>query len=75
MKSNLKYFYLNKNTLSSTNQVKMKSPKIFTLIKTPCGRSKFNELSTKKDLASRIRLIWFVFFAVIQDFNLPNPDT
>ena len=74
MKSNLKYFYLNDNTLCFIKQVKMKSPPIFTLIKTPCGRSKFKELSSKKDIASRVRLIWFIFFAVIKDFNLPNPD-
>ena len=52
----------------------MKSPPIFTLIKTPCGRSKFKELASKQGIASRIRLIWFIFFAVIKDFNLPNPD-
>ncbi len=52
----------------------MSPSRIFSLIKTPCGRAKFNELNTQKGLLSRIRLGWFVFFAAIRDWNLKNPD-
>ena len=43
-------------------------------IKTPCGRSKFDELSQMNGIFAVIRLSWFVFFAALKDWNLPNPD-
>ncbi len=52
----------------------MSQPKIHYWIKTPCGRSKFLELSNKKGAIARIRLFWFVFIASIKDWNLKNPD-
>ena len=52
----------------------MSKPKIFSLIKTPCGRAKYSELSLKTNLFAKLRLYWFIFFAIIKDWNLPNPD-
>ena len=49
-------------------------PKIFTLIKTPCGRSKYIELNSKKGALSKLRLIWFILIAIIKDWNIPSPD-
>ncbi len=52
----------------------MSQPNLYSWIKTPCGRAKYAELEARKGLLSRIRLIWFVFFAIIKDWNLSNPD-
>ena len=52
----------------------MSQPKLFSLIKTPCGRTKYLELSTKKGMFAQIRLWWFIFFAVIKDWQLENTD-
>lgn len=52
----------------------MSTPKIFALIKTPCGRAKYSELSLKNNLFGKLRLYWFVFIAIIKDWRLPNTD-
>ncbi len=48
--------------------------KIHLFIKTPCGRAKYAELASRPGLFSKIRLIWFVFFATLKDWTLENPD-
>jgi len=48
--------------------------KIHSWIKTPCGRTKYAELDARAGLLSRIRLGWFIFFAAIKDWHVPNPD-
>tara|TARA_Y100001968_G_scaffold8578_1_gene7246 strand:- start:1970 stop:2149 length:180 start_codon:yes stop_codon:yes gene_type:complete len=52
----------------------MSEPKLFDFIKTSCGRTKYLELAAKKGLISKIRLWWFIFFAVIKDSRLEKPD-
>ena len=52
----------------------MENPRIYTLIKTECGRNKYQYLAQRKGFISRLRLVWFVIFATIQDWNLKNPD-
>ena len=52
----------------------MKTKTIYLFIKTPCGRKKFEELSLKNDLFSKLRLYWFILFASIRDLNLPIQD-
>ena len=47
---------------------------IFSLIKTECGRAKYERLSAKKGLFNRIRLYWFIVFAAIADWNLKADD-
>ena len=42
---------------------------IYKLIKTECGRAKYHRLSLKKDVFSRLRLIWFILIASIRDLN------
>lgn len=38
-------------------------------IKTSCGIDKFNKLREKQGLLNKIRLYWFIFFAVIRDYK------
>ena len=52
----------------------MSKLEIFSFIKTACGRSKYQELIKKRGLLNRIRFYWFVFFAIIKDWNLANPE-
>ncbi len=52
----------------------MSDPRIFALIKTECGRSKYLELVKKKNLYGLIRLYWFIFFAIIKDSVIPAND-
>ena len=52
----------------------MSQPKLFSLIKTPCGRSKYLELSKRKGILAKLRFWWFIFFAAIKDRELSNPD-
>ena len=52
----------------------MSKQKVFLFIKTECGRMKFAQLASKTGIFSKIRLFWFIFFASIKDWNLPNPD-
>ena len=47
---------------------------IFSLIKTECGRAKYETLSSKKGLFNRLRLYWFVVFAAIEDRNLKSDN-
>ena len=47
---------------------------IHSWIKTQCGRAKYAELDARAGILSRIRLGWFILFAAIKDWNLPNPD-
>ena len=49
---------------------KMTKPRIFSLIKTPCGRSKYLDLASRKGLISKLRLYWFILIAAIKDFNV-----
>ena len=41
---------------------------LYKLIKTECGRSKLEKLMIKKDILSRLRLIFFIVIASIRDF-------
>ena len=50
----------------------MTNPIIYSLIKTECGRSKYNDLASKKGFLARIRLYWFVIFATFKDWNIRN---
>jgi len=47
---------------------------IFSLIKTECGRAKYEMLASKKGILNHIRLYWFVFFAAIEDWNIKVED-
>ena len=47
---------------------------IFSLIKTECGRAKYEMLAAKKGIFNRIRLYWFIVFAAIKDLNLKADD-
>ena len=48
--------------------------KIFSLIKTECGRAKYEMLASKKGIFNRIRLYWFILFAAIEDWNVTAED-
>ena len=52
----------------------MTAPWIHSWIKTPCGRTKYAELNSKQGIISRIRLLWFILWAIIRDLNISNPD-
>jgi len=52
----------------------MSLPKIYSWIKTPCGRAKYAELAAQKGIFSGLRLGWFIVFAAIKDLNIRNPD-
>ena len=47
---------------------------IFSLIKTECGRAKYEMLASQKGIFNRIRLYWFIIFATIEDWNLKAED-
>ncbi len=47
---------------------------IFSLIKTECGRAKYEDLSSKKGIFNTIRLYWFIIFATIEDWNIKARD-
>ena len=47
---------------------------IFSLIKTECGRAKYEILASKKGVLNHIRLYWFIFFAAIEDWNIKVED-
>ena len=38
-------------------------------IKTVCGIDKYNKLKSNKTFIGKLRLYWFIFFAVIRDIN------
>ena len=48
--------------------------KINHLIKSRCGREKYLILSEKKDFLSRIRLLWFIIFSAIRDWNIQETN-
>ena len=52
----------------------MNKTSIFSLIKTECGRAKYEILASKKGVVNRIRLYWFIIFATIEDWNLKAKD-
>ena len=43
---------------------------VWKLIKTDCGRAKYQELSAKKGFLALVRKSWFVFFGAIKDFPI-----
>lgn len=49
-------------------------PLVFRWIKTDCGRAKYADLSARKGLRARGRLIWFVLIAAVRDWRLADPD-
>ena len=48
--------------------------KVDQWIKTDCGRAKYVDLSSRRGLAAKLRLGWFVLIASLRDLSLPNPD-
>ncbi len=52
----------------------MKQTKIYSFIKTPCGRAKYAELAKHKGFVANVRLGWFVVIATLRDWNLANPN-
>lgn len=48
---------------------------IYSWIKTPCGREKYLELNQRKGMLSKIRLIWFVIFAIIRDLPISDSNS
>ncbi len=50
------------------------SIKIFSFIKTQCGRVKYLELASKKGFIAKLRLGFFIIIATFRDWNIPNPD-
>ena len=55
-------------------KIKMDKISIFSLIKTECGRAKYEMLASKKGIFNRIRLYWFIVFATIEDWNVKKED-
>ncbi len=49
----------------------MSQIKLTNFIKTDCGRAKLAELSSRSGVLASLRLVWFVIFAIIKDWNLP----
>tara|TARA_Y100000814_G_scaffold108481_1_gene76664 strand:- start:170 stop:328 length:159 start_codon:yes stop_codon:yes gene_type:complete len=47
---------------------------INSLIKTPCGRAKYQELASKQSFLSKIRLVWFILIAAIRDLPLKETN-
>ena len=56
------------------NQQDQQRPSVFRWIKTDCGRAKYADLSARKGLRARGRLIWFVLIAAVRDWRLADPD-
>mgnify|MGYP001228625792 CR=1 FL=1 len=52
----------------------MKKPFIYNLIKTECGRTKYNELTKKEGILALLRLSWFILIATIKDWNIQKED-
>ena len=50
----------------------MKNKIIYRLIKTECGRAKYENLIINKTLFGKLRLYWFIFFATLKDININN---
>jgi len=43
---------------------------VFKFIKTPCGQAKYIELESNKTLLVKLRLLWFILFASLRDWNI-----
>ncbi len=43
---------------------------IYSLIKTECGRAKYEKLASRKSFISKFRLIWFILIAAIRDLSI-----
>ncbi len=52
----------------------MDKNQIYSLIKTECGRAKYEMLASKNGILNRIRLYWFIVFAAIEDWNKKAKD-
>ena len=39
-------------------------------IKTECGQLKYKELASRTGFLAKCRLYWFIFFAILRDFNV-----
>jgi hypothetical protein len=50
-------------------------PSVAFLIRTPCGRTKYQELAGRAGLLARLRLAWFVLIAALRDLGQPLPQT
>ena len=50
----------------------MKNKKIYRLIKTECGRAKYENLILNKTFFGKIRLYWFIVFATLKDINIKD---
>ena len=48
----------------------MKKKEYSKLIKTQCGLKKYDILKKNKSFYGKVRLKWFVFFAIIRDYFL-----
>jgi len=49
-----------------------KNKLIYQLIKTDCGRSKYETLIIKKGLLNKLRLTWFIIIATIKDLHIKS---
>ena len=63
------YYYTNDYKFKKMDKIS-----IFSLIKTECGREKYEILASKKGIFNRIRLYLFVVFATIEDWNVKKED-
>ena len=52
----------------------MSSPQAFRWIKTECGRAKYIDLASRKGIAAKLRLGWFVVIAAARDLPVQAPD-
>ena len=52
----------------------MSSPQAFRWIKTECGRAKYIDLTSRKGIAAKLRLGWFVVIAAARDLQIQAPD-
>ena len=52
----------------------MTEPWINSLIKSSCGRAKYSELIERKGFVNQLRLVWFVVFAALRDWRLPDKN-
>ena len=50
----------------------MKNTLIYKLIKSDCGRDKYQKLSMDKSFYGKLRILWFIIFASIRDINIRN---
>ena len=65
---------MKENYLNLQKIVAMNSPRIFSFIKTPCGRAKYNELASKKGIIAKFRLLWFILIASAKDWPISSSD-